>query len=206
MNVYNLRHCREDEHVFWICETCLPGVRESMTEVANKRKNIEKPKEDLSDNAKNCLEFAVSHLQTEFAEIKKCVNDLKQSFSSPPAPVSGESTARLPTSTPKIHTSFTMPSNPTDRVKLSVGSSERYASPNEGRKFWIFFTKVAKHVSCEEISAMVTKHLNLSDPPDVVRLVPHWINDAELRYVSFKVGVCWRYKKLLFRNLPGPPD
>ena len=63
------------------------------------------------------------------------------------------------------------------------------------RIYWMYFTRIAKHVSVGAMREMVSNSLQSQDPPDVVKLVPRWSSNENLHYISYKVGVKWKYKE-----------
>lgn len=191
MNPYQLRVCFELNNVVWLCDACLFSFRKQRSAKRNDESScVER------DDKKHEIEHTVHQLQTEFVTMKQCFVELQQSLNSQSA---NNNPAIPSTSTPKStpQTNFsrerTVSQHFNDSSQLRMGSNAETTSTGS-RKFWLFFTRVAKHVSPDAIREMVSHSLRLNDQPEVVRLVPRWSNIENLRYVSFKVGVDWQYK------------
>lgn len=187
MNPYQLRVCVEFNNVLWLCDNCLASFRKQRSMSKN-----DVTVRDHDQNASN-IERTVSQLQSEFATMKQCFAELKQSFNG--GQNTNDNTVDVPsTSTPQGNScrgrSFSLHSN--DTAHLQRGSNAEISTGS--RKFWLFFTKVAKHVSTDAIGEMVKHSLETNDKPEVMRLVPRWSNLENLRYVSFKVGIDWKHR------------
>lgn len=68
----------------------------------------------------------------------------------------------------------------------------------------MFFTRVAKHVTENDVSKMVVDSLHLSNPPDVVKVTPRWINEHDVRYNSYKIGLQSVYREIALRESTWP--
>lgn len=186
MNPYQLRVCVEFNNVLWLCNDCLASFR--------KQRSTSKNDATVRDDDQNVssIEHTVSQLQSEFETMKQCLTELKQSFNV--SHKTNDNTAEIPsTSTPQGNSSrersFSMNLNDTSR--LLRGSNAEISSASS-RRFWLFFTKVATHVSTDAIGEMVINSLKINAKPEVIRLVPRWSDLENLRYVSFKVGIDWK--------------
>lgn len=189
MNQYQQRVCVEFDNVLWMCDGCLASFRKQRLEPSN-----ESIAEGLNNaNPDSRIERIVHQLQSEcatlnqsFAELKKSLNCSKQTVNESGIPS---------TSTPhrSLDNGSTSSVNLNDTSRLQMGSNSEITSVRS-RRFWIFFTRIAKHVSADSIRDMVCNSLQSTDIPEVVKLVPRWSNIETLRYVSFKVGVDWQYK------------
>lgn len=139
------------------------------------------------------MEHTVYQLQSEFANIKQSFAELKRTIAC------DQNSDRNPTisttSTPQRNCgSENIPSlQLNDSSQLQMGSNVKMASAGS-RKLWIFFTRVAKHVSTDIMRKIVGDSLQLNGQPEVIKLVPRWSNYENLRFISFKVGVDWQYR------------
>lgn len=193
MNPYQLRVCMELKNAIWLCDDCLLTFRKQQPSSSNKS-NVQEG--DDIDHGKQ-MEQTVSQLQCELTTLKQCFVDLQLTINSGSQTTDNSiNTAMMPTSTPQATFDHgrTSSLNSNESSNLLMGSNAETTSRG-CRKFWIFFTKVAKHVSVDAMREMVTNSLDIHDPPDVVKLVPRWGNYENLKYISFKVGVDWKHKE-----------
>lgn len=203
LNVYDLHRCTDNDNLLWMCDNCLYSFRKQFLAPSCTANKPSPEKRNESENAsenESVMESTLRSLQLEVVQIKQCISDMKSSmnFSSVNRSIEPQ------TSTPQRSSGERMSLNQNNSSQLLVGSSSQSMLANDARKFWIFFTRVAKHVSVEAIKEMVSNSLRLNDPPDVVKIIPHWSNFDNLRYVSFKVGVDWRYKDMAVRDSTWP--
>lgn len=189
MNPYQWRVCVEFTNVLWLCDDCLSSYRQQRS--TTKPDDSSAPKQDDCKNENN-IQHTVGQLQSDIAKIKQCFAELEETINN--SQRTNDYAAIPSTSTPqRISRRISLP-NMNDTSRLLRGSNANITSA-ESRRFWIFFTRVAKHVSTDAISDMVRKSLMLNDHPEVMKLVPRWSNIENLRYVSFKVGVDWQYRE-----------
>lgn len=193
LNAFDVRRCIENENLLWMCTCCLSLFRKQSSSTAST---------DLKDEGNDKLESAVCELQKEMEAIKKEISDFKASTNHIHSS-HVNSHDEYSTSTPqadashgiKLSSTWMSTMNDSNNSKLFTGTKVESNYPNDRRKFWIFFTGVAKHVSCSEFSKMVVNCLQLDDPPEVMKLVPRWRNPEEVHHVSFKVGVDLKFKE-----------
>lgn len=187
MNAYDLRRCIETENLLWLCNDCLLLFRKQYSTDENAKSTTDERIDESS------IEITVGQLQQDIEEIKKgfsvlkeCVDRNRMTHQMPSASTPQGSNSRM--SIPSMNYS-----NVTD-TRLLMGSNAENTTLNSSRKFWIYFTRIAKHVTNDEMRQMVSHALKLDDPPDVVKLVPAWKRLDDLHYVSFKVGVDQKHK------------
>lgn len=205
LNVYDLHRCTDNDNLLWMCDRCLYTFRKQLP--VPKCDDTNKPNDEKQNESKiECdMESTLHSLQLEVAEIKQCLSDLKPSTSS--SPTSSISSNVLPvSSTPQGTSGFDRTTSlcQNETSQLLMGTRIQTAPVNNARKFWIFFTKVAKHVSVDAFKEMVSNCLHLNDPPDVHRIIPRWSSYDTLRYVSFKVGVDWSSKDMALKESTWP--
>lgn len=198
LNVYDLRRCTENDNLLWLCDQCLWSFRKRSN--ASNNQDSESSKENDTDKqVESSLESTIHLLQSDVAEMKQSLSEFKSlittsQIASPRSIHPRSSSTPLETDN-AVERNHTVKNNRTNTSQLLVGSNNRTTSMNATGKFWIYFTKVAKHVSVDAMKTMVSNSLNLVDPPDVTKIVPLWSNHEDLRYISFKVGVDQCYKK-----------
>lgn len=190
MNPYQLRVCLEFDNVLWLCNKCLSSFREQQS-ASSKTDLIVQGKVNDNKTNDNEIDLVVQELQAEISSIKESFDKLQRTFNSGCQWIS-DNTVLPSTSTPQGNINRNNSFN--DTSQLMVGSNAERVSTSP-RTFWIFFTRVAKHVSSDTMRQMVSNSLQLEDQPQIVRLVPHWINNESLRYVSYKIGVNWKYRE-----------
>lgn len=187
LNTFDVRRCNEQRNVLWMCDDCLRSYRKQRTDSRSE-------KETKAEDEHHNIEVTVGQLQSEVAKIKESIEGLQTSLncSRDNRPIN-----TLPSSSTPLRNAFPDRNATTcdsDR-SLMMGSRLDNSSMDSPRKYWIFFTRVAKHVSTDAIRGMVCRSLQLKHEPDVIKLLPRWGNIENLRYVSFKVGVDWCYKE-----------
>lgn len=206
LNVYDLHRCTDNDNLLWMCDHCLYSFRKQFS--APKCDETNKPSDDVRRNEKDdeidnqeVMESSMRSLQLEVAEIKQSLSDLKHSINS-----SQMYDIMQHSSTPQEAggSRRTVSLNQNDMSPLLKGSSIQPTSVKDKRKFWIFFTRVAKHVSVDAMKEMVSNSLHLNEPPDVVKIMPRWSTYDELRYVSFKVGVDCSIKEMALKESTWP--
>lgn len=188
MNQYQLRVCVDFANVLWLCDDCLSSFRKQQTAITN-ASTVRSDAEHVSH-----IEHTVSQLQSEVSTLKQSFAELKTMSSGSQTPNRNHFTMPS-TSTPESSTNHQRISsvNMNESTQLLMGSK---AEPStRRRKYWMFFTRVAKHVTVDAMSKMITESLQATDPPDVIKLMPRWSNYEDLRYISFKVGVDWKHKE-----------
>lgn len=60
---------------------------------------------------------------------------------------------------------------------------------SEQKKFWLYMSRIRPDVTNESVLGMVKANLNLSENPDIVKLVPKGRDVSTLTFVSFKIGL-----------------
>lgn len=191
MNSYQLRVCVEFKNVIWLCDDCLLTFRKQQPLTSNES-NV-KQGEGIELGRK--IEHTVSQLQSEITTLKQCFAELQLSLNSQTTDDSINN-AMLPTSTPRgsFNQGRTSSLDTNECSELLKGSNVEPTSRG-CRKFWIYFTRVAKHVSVDVMREMVASSLKTHDSPDVIKLLPRWGNYDNLKYISFKVGVDWKHRE-----------
>lgn len=199
MNPYQMRVCVDFNNVLWLCDGCLFSFRKQRSAPTNQT-----IVNDLTEtNIESNVEHTVYQLQSEFASIKESFVELKRTLA---GDQETDKNPKIPiTSTPQRNCDpLNIPSlKLNDTSQLQVGSNVKTASTGS-RKCWIFFTRVAKHVSTDDMRKMVYDSLQPNGQPEVVKLVPRWSNHENLRFISFKVGVDWKYKDKALMNSTWP--
>lgn len=192
VDAYDARRCLDIENLLWMCTRCLSSFREQIATKATTNSSTERNIEPELETTVSELQMAIEEIKQRLANFERqtsayCSNILDTiapSTSTPSQSGANEVGSRLPLSRDDSRCS-----------KLFTGSKVEIVEPNVRRKFWIFFTGVANHVTCNQLSGMVMNCLALNDPPDVTKLVPRWRHAEDLHHVSFKVGVDWTYKE-----------
>lgn len=192
MNPYQLRVCVEFKNVIWLCDDCLLTFRKQQLSPSNESAV---QKGDGIKHEKQ-IEQAVSQLQCEITTLKQCFVDLQLSMNSGCQRTDNSANISMTsTSTPQVNCTYGRTSfNMNASSDLLKGSNIEPTSRGN-RKFWIYFTRVAKHVSIDAMREMVVNSLQTHEPPDVIKLVPRWGNHENLSYISFKVGVAWQHRE-----------
>lgn len=205
VNAFDVRRCLENENLLWMCNCCLSLFRKQTNSTATT---------DSKNEGNIKLESVVCDLQKDMEEIKKQISNFKSSTCQIHSSEINTHDGYL-TSTPqadandashgiKLSSTWSSTINESYNSKLFTGKKVENNYPNGRHKFWIFFTGVAKHVSCSEFSKMVSNCLKLDEPPEVIKLVPRWRNHQDLHHVSFKVGVDHKYKETAFLESTWP--
>lgn len=193
MNEYQLRCRTENENMLWFCYTCLTLFRKRHCSAANTYSATIQTEDNVGSSIIK-LQEEVHHLKNNMSTIQKLIAESQSTDSA--------DYGRPTTSTPMSNNSRTVRSLATtrspDTFKLRIGSramdASSFSSSNAHKTFWMIFTRVAKHVTIDDISRMVSKCLKLNDSPAVTELIPRWMNSADVLYTSFKVGLDWSLK------------
>lgn len=186
LNTFDIRRCVEHKNVLWLCDGCLGSFRKERMGSSDEKQSEE--------NDRSNVKSTVGQLQSEVAKIKECIASLQTSLN---CSENHSTTNFLPSSsTPErsVLLGRTAARYESDRTQLLTGSRTSNGSMHPSRKFWMFFTRVAKHVPTAAIKEMVSRSLQMQEEAEVVRLVPRWGNYDDWRYISFKVGVDRKYK------------
>lgn len=195
VNAFALFCCRENDHLLWFCNECLPKLK-------NYREMHSTPTNSntIRDESEKSLETAVESMQEEIGEMKKCLAELQGTLS-----LSLNRSTRNPTltSTPKENVTersrCSSSSKLDDSAHTKLCNGSRIVDGNSNRPdnslFWIFLTGIANHVSENDISELVCKCLPLQRQPIVKKLVPCWRNVNDMSFISFKVGVSCRHRE-----------
>lgn len=187
LNTFDVRRCNEQENVLWMCDDCLRSFRKQGTESKCEKKHEE------SVNNNSCIERTVGQLQSEVAKMKECFESLQASFECNQDHQSANTLPESSTPQRNICSGRNAEIYESDR-SLLMGSRVENVSISPPAKYWIYFTRIAKHVSADAIREMVCRSLQLHNDPVVIKLLPRWGNLDNMRYISFKVGVDWSYK------------
>ena len=56
-------------------------------------------------------------------------------------------------------------------------------------KFWLYISRIRPDVTKESVLEMVKANLNLTEDPDIFKLVPKGRDESTLTFISFKIGL-----------------
>lgn len=188
MNQYQMRVFIDFKNALWLCDDCLSVFRKNVT--TNNGPNVQRNQETKQ---KLNIENTVSQLQSDVASLRQCLTELQVSCASG---FQRTDNSIVMSSTPQANLNQREILSPilNESTELQMGSRAKPKSSGD-RKYWVFFTRIAKHVSVDAMREMVSNALQTHGPPDVVKLVPRWSNYENLRYISFKIGVDWMHKE-----------
>lgn len=189
LNEYDHRRCEESANVLWLCDFCLALFRKKFAVVVSEP--VREP-----DNNESSIETTIHQMQSDIAEMKRCFSELRETTIKDHSSISY--CQGVPsTSTPKNNSSH-------NASKLSTGTKIMDQPTRSSKRFWMFFTRIAKHVTENEVVKMVTDCLHLANPPDIVKITPRWMNEHNVRYNSFKVGFQSINKEIALRESTWP--
>lgn len=189
--------CLKNPCIFWICTSCSTMLREirysdNMQAKFKLNSSAARSATEECDAVKHSSicesSNVIAEIKSEIASIQKTLADLTASRPS----VLNTTTDELPLA----HSSPTQSSNSsqqcyvgnrTNGIPRQIGSN--HWSMNCNDKFWLFFSRVKNDVTEDEIRAMVTECLGITDSISVQKLVSSWMDAAQLPYISFKVGI-----------------
>ncbi|XP_055622920.1 uncharacterized protein LOC129766414 [Toxorhynchites rutilus septentrionalis] len=167
------------KNLFWMCDECAELFSNSHLRSITKVADEKSPLAALTE--------AITNLQSEIKQLSSRPTSLTMS----PAvkrwpslePVRAAKRLRGPDVTQKS-SECQSGSKQIGNDVVSVAISTKPAP-----KFWLYLSRIRPDVTNGEISAMVRANLQLTQDPDVVKLVPKGADIGNMTFISFKVGL-----------------
>lgn len=153
-------------NLYWMCDKCV-----ELFENSHLRSIAIKP---IDTAPLVSLTQAISELRTE---IKQLASN-STSTASPPAPRPIPQVEK-----PRIV------DNCLSGSKASCQDVVCVPTYSEPKKFWLYLSRIRPDVANESVLGMVKANLNLSENPDIVKLVPKGKDVSNLTFISFKIGL-----------------
>ncbi|XP_055543157.1 uncharacterized protein LOC129728727 [Wyeomyia smithii] len=175
----------EQNNILWFCDHCIAQLEYI-------KQNPMKSTQDVVAVFSNALRESLGELKTELQETKELTKTLvdKRQFNDSAA-VGRSRTAwpsikRTRDTTPKPRPDLKLVGG-TKSIDLGSASVETVAKPTE--KFWVYLSRIARHVTEDDISELVKQCLETTQPVDVRKLVRKDADVNQYAFISFKFGV-----------------
>lgn len=182
---------RQSLNFWWLCDQCIGPMRKHR----NNRLIFNEKMPTAEPTTPKCAD--ISRIDGELAVLKEQIVSLHQSLAQVTTSRVETSEVEEPkASRPLAQSSLLSLPEIEQSPKPVVGccnsvAQERY--PND--RFWIFMTRVKNNVTEQQIMKLVADSLGTEDAV-VKKLVPPWKDTSSMPYVSFKVGVNERFKRI----------
>lgn len=158
------------------------------------KQNPIKTRQDVVAAATDAFRTTLDELKFELKETKELTRSLADKQQSL------DSVGRTRTAWPSLKRPRVVASKDTPKARpdsklvggtksVEIGSSvvETVAKPPE--KFWLYLSRIARHVTEDDISGLVKNCLQTEQPIDVRKLVRKGADLKQFAFISFKVGV-----------------
>lgn len=167
------------KNLFWMCDKCAELFENSHLRSITKVADEKSPLVSLTE--------AISNLHTE---IKQLSNKPAPGILSPGTgirqwPQIGQiRAAKRPRGLDSKATECLSGSKQVGQNVVSVSVSTKPAN-----RFWLYLSRIRPDVTNEEMLAMIRANLNLTEDPEVVKLVAEGADTSNMSFISFKVGL-----------------
>lgn len=189
----NLDFVNGQSNLLWFCAECLKSVDQLKGQISPDTGNA--LVSTVTDVINNCMNGLKNELD-QTNELIRSVSDKLLSVSTPTASFNIRSNKR-----PRVYSPDGTPKQAKSSKKLLTGTrpADNIVSvetvPKPAEKFWIYLSRIAPHVSEEQVAALVEKCLPGAHPL-IRKLIK---KDADLNsfaFVSFKIGIDLHQKEL----------
>lgn len=166
------------KNLFWMCDDCADLFENSHLRSITKVADEQSPLMSLTE--------AINNLQTEIKQL-----------SSKPTPAPSPAVKHWPLFEPVRGVKrFRGPDLAQKASECQAGSKQVgqdvVAVPiieKPANKFWLYLSRIRSDVTNEQISAMVRANLEMTQDPEVVKLVAKGADTSNMTFISFKVGL-----------------
>lgn len=189
----NMDFVNEHDNLLWFCDRCIEQLKTFRDNPVQK---------DIIEAVKNVLSDSLSELKVELEETKQLTLSLNEKVKSnntagltQPRPVwprikrSWEAAAR---ETPRSRPMANLVGG-TKSIEKQKSMVQTVAKPPE--KFWIYVSRIACHVTENDVAELVKDCLQTDLPIEVRKLVRRDADLSQLAFISFKVGVDMELKE-----------
>lgn len=167
------------KNLYWMCDKCAELFENSHFRAITSSPNEPSPLASLTQ--------AIAELRTEIKQLAS-----KPKVSTPSPTIDGWPSLGLarPAKRPRLlehnHRSDEMCMVGSKTPRQDVVSVPTYSV---SKKFWLYLSRIQPDVSDEAVLNMVKSNMNLTENPDVIRLVPKGKDVSSLTFISFKIGL-----------------
>lgn len=167
------------KNLFWMCDDCAELFENSHLRSITKVADEKCPLVALTD--------AITGLQTEIKQLSSKPTPLTMSPAvkrwPPIEPVRASKRPRGP--------DFAQKASECQSGSKQVGQNvvSVAISTKPSNKFWLYLSRIRRDVTNADITAMVRTNLELTQDPEVVKLVPKGADTSNMTFISFKVGL-----------------
>lgn len=173
------------KNLFWMCDDCADLFENSHLRSISKAADEKSPLVSLTE--------AINNLQTEIKQLSSKPTPSVQSPGFKRWPVIGPVRSAKRLRGPDLAQKATECQSGSKQVGQNVLTVP--ISAKESNKFWLYLSRIRPNVSNEEISAMARANLEMSQDPDVVKLVAKGADVSNMNFISFKIGLDPALKK-----------
>ena len=193
---------------FWLCDECRATVNNrSLRELCNTDPIVQSLKQELEavkerittlasavDASANYTKASLQQLEKQLTERRSAVTNIAADKS--------EFTSHGSNNWPAINRPVSKRRREELHISnrdITVGTNASLSTtiatvPAAEKKFWIYLSRIHPEVSVEDIQKLVVECLQLSEPPEIVRLVKKDADTKSFRFISFKAGVDPKFK------------
>lgn len=179
----------ENTNVLWFCDNC-------MTKLESIREDTIKSVGDVVSAVSDAVRESLDEIKVELQETKELTKALVEKRQSYDSSDLGRGRTAWPSikRTRDIAAKGTPKSRPdlkllggTKSVEKGSLTVDTVAKPSE--KFWLYLSRIAPHVTEDDISELVKNCLQTQQPIEVRKLVKKDANLKQFAFISFKIGV-----------------
>lgn len=183
----NMDFVNEHVNLLWFCDCCIEHL--------NTTRDNPVPK-DIVEAVKNVLSDSLAELKVELQETKQLTASLNEKVQS--NSTTGLNQARPVWPSVKRSREIAARETPRSRPMASlIGGTKSVEKQNlivptvakPPEKFWIYVSRIARHVTEKDVAELVKECLQTEQPVDVRKLVRRDADLSQLAFISFKVGV-----------------
>lgn len=179
----------ENTNVLWFCDEC-------MAKLDATRENTIKTMDDVVSAVSDAVRESLEEIKVELQETKDLTKSLVEKRQSNDSPGLGRGRTAWPSikRTRVIAAKGTPKSRPDSKLLGGTKSVENgapivdtVAKPPE--KFWLYLSRIAPHVTDDDISELVKHCLQTQQPIVVRKLVKKDADLKQFAFISFKIGI-----------------
>lgn len=182
----NMDLVREHKNILWFCDRCIDNLEYL-------KQNPLKTKQDVVEAVSDVFRESLNVLKDEILETKELAKSLTDKKLS--NDFSGQVRAR--TSWPSIKRSrdtATPKARPDSRLVGGTKSIEKGSLTVETvdkppEKFWLYLSRIARHVTEDDVTELVRNCLQTQQPIEVRKLVRKDADLNQFAFISFKIGI-----------------
>ncbi|XP_055523169.1 uncharacterized protein LOC129717326 [Wyeomyia smithii] len=175
----------EQNNILWFCDHCIAQLEYI-------KQNPMKTTQDVVAVVSDAVRESLCELKIELQETKELTKTLVDEHQS----IDSAALGRTRTAWPSIErTRDTTPKSRPDlklvggTKSVDMGSTIVATVAKPAEKFWLYFSRIARHVSEADISELVKQCLETQQPVDVRKLVRKDADLNQYAFISFKVGI-----------------